>query len=410
MIQTQNSDRILFLDNLRYLLVLLVVILHATMSYSKFVPWWCVKELNGSTAFFDALLLLLDVFLMPSLFFIAGYFAVASYLKNGAWRFLNKKFRRLGLPLLIAIPLVSPTFSYIYKYNKSEFVNKFSFGDFWTIYMAGAADVQIRIMDWISHFNHAHLWFISLLLFFFIVFTSCAKFSFGTKGILRTSTSVAKSTNPIIVFAIVSFLSAVSTGIASLIFPNTSGYAPWINISNLLIFQPSKVISFVLYFCMGVYGYHKKWFIDIKMPGHLVKYMLPCILLSISYLVAVKTLIAESSFIVFLLYLACKALLSISALSVLTIWAHRSWNNPSQLNKLLASNSYNIYILHFLILILLQQWLTGWTEGSTIIKFSLVSSTSILLSYGISQYVIRPYPRLSVLGIYSVFIIILFTH
>ncbi len=46
MAPNENYDHILFLDNLRYLLVLLVVVLHATFAYSKFVPWWCVKELK----------------------------------------------------------------------------------------------------------------------------------------------------------------------------------------------------------------------------------------------------------------------------------------------------------------------------------------------------------------------------
>jgi len=48
---TKEPSRILFLDNLRYLMVLLVVVLHAATPYSNFVPWWAVKEPNESAVF-----------------------------------------------------------------------------------------------------------------------------------------------------------------------------------------------------------------------------------------------------------------------------------------------------------------------------------------------------------------------
>ena len=50
-------------------MVLLVVVLHAAISYGKFVPWWFVKD-AGSSVFFDILMLTLDSFLMPVLYFI----------------------------------------------------------------------------------------------------------------------------------------------------------------------------------------------------------------------------------------------------------------------------------------------------------------------------------------------------
>ena len=89
MLKKNDTSRIIFLDNLRYLLVLLVVVLHAACSYSKLTHWWCVSD--SSSPFFDDLLMVLDVFLMPILFFIAGYFAISSLQDKGINHFLKKK-------------------------------------------------------------------------------------------------------------------------------------------------------------------------------------------------------------------------------------------------------------------------------------------------------------------------------
>jgi glucan biosynthesis protein C len=404
MAQNENYNHILFLDNLRYLLVLLVVVLHATFAYSKFVPWWCVKELSDSTVIFDTLLLLLNIFLMPSLFFIAGYFATPSYLKNGASVFISKKIKRLGLPLLIAIPIISPTFSYIYSFKSIEI----SAAAFWANYMDSALNFDVKIMDWTSHFNHAHLWFLSLLLFFFVIYVVIAKLKATIGENNNTSTRKATKTfNPIVLFALVTFLSAVSTGIAKIIFPNTSGSAPWVSIGNLLIFDPSRIVSYALYFAMGVYAYQKKWFFDIKIPGSSTQWFVLCILSSVSFVFILNTLIAKPSFVVSILFLISKSLLCIFYLSTMLILAHNYWNSPSRLNQLLAANSYNIYILHLLILIIIQLLLKNWAEGFLFIKFCVVSIATIFLSYTLSQYALRSYPRLTVMGIYAIFITLL---
>lgn len=43
---TQNGkfEGVYFLDSVRSLPVLLVVVLHATFAYNKCVPWWCVNS------------------------------------------------------------------------------------------------------------------------------------------------------------------------------------------------------------------------------------------------------------------------------------------------------------------------------------------------------------------------------
>ena len=412
MITYPDKNRILFLDNLRYLMVLLVVILHSAISYSNMVPWWCVTEPSENSAFFNVVLVLLDVFLMPVLYFIAGYFAIPSYQQKGARLFLKAKCKRLGLPLLIGLPLVGPSFSYIYHYMHNGFYNEIGFGQYWVTYIKSIRNFHVGIMNSIDQFNQSYLWFISLLLFFFIIFALFASNNKCHRHQVPLDPTETTSTKWIaIILAVVGLLSTISALIAATIFASPNNPAPWVTIGNFLQFEPVKLVSYMLYFSMGIYAYHGNWFIKAKLPGYPAVWALSCVLLSLGLLITLKQLVTEFSVGIFILYHLVRSFLCISFLAALTSWAVGHWNRPSHLNALLASNSYYIYITHFIIVILLQLLLAMWPAGSVFIKFGFVSFGSILVSLGISHYAIKSYPRLTVIGICSMFIImLLFIH
>lgn len=408
MTQDQDTNRILFLDNLRYLMVLLVVVLHAACSYSNFVPWWSVKEANTHSVFFDVLLLILDVFAMPVLFFIAGYFAISSYQKKGVRSFLKRKLKRLGLPLLLGLPLISPSFAYLYHYTRGSLADHMSFSDYWLSYIKSAGDFKFGIIDSIDHFSHSHLWFMSLLLFFFLLF---ALFAYGQKWHApskpRRFTTSTSQRSILAVFAVVGFLSLGSSFIANLIFASPLNPDPWVTIGNLLQFQPVKAGSYALYFCMGIYAYYHKWFISTKIPGHPALWTAAGVLLSICLLIILKRVMLNFSPGIFLLYLFVRSFLCITFLGAFITWTVQHWNHPAPIHALFARNSYYIYIIHFLVVVLMQLLLVHWTGGSVFIKFGIISLASIGIGLGISQFALRPYPRLSVIGIYTLFIILL---
>jgi hypothetical protein len=75
--------RVAFLDNLRYLMVVFVLVYHSFGAYATVAPHWVVHDTSSFAA--DIIRELFDVFMMPVLFFVAGYFALASLEKKGAW-------------------------------------------------------------------------------------------------------------------------------------------------------------------------------------------------------------------------------------------------------------------------------------------------------------------------------------
>lgn len=100
--------RVLYLDNLKVCLTVLVISHHAGQAYGDGGAWaykpsnpaevmpWIWHFFSTNAAFF-----------MGLFFLISGYFVPYSFDKQGVWRFTQKKLVRLGIPLLLMGGLLS---------------------------------------------------------------------------------------------------------------------------------------------------------------------------------------------------------------------------------------------------------------------------------------------------------------
>lgn len=110
-----EKERLLFIDNLRILLISLVVMLHLSITYGGGGSWY-YKEGQADTLSFVLLTFYsttVHAFSMGFLFMIAGYFTAAAYDRKGPWPFLKARLLRLGIPLLcydfiVGLPLAYP--------------------------------------------------------------------------------------------------------------------------------------------------------------------------------------------------------------------------------------------------------------------------------------------------------------
>lgn len=86
---------------------------------------------------------------------------------------------------------------------------------------------------------------------------------------------------------------------------------------------------------------------------------------------------------------------------------HRYMNKPSRLNAHLAANSYYIYPVHYPIILVLRLLMLTW-DAPTAVKVSIAFAGTALLSYAISQYLIRKSGRLAVaalLGLHALLLV-----
>lgn len=114
MAEMTGIGRLLFIDNIRWTVIVLVVMVHAAVTYSGLGHWYYYerREIDAlSGLFFGFFLSSAQAFSMGLLFLLAGYFVPGSFDRKGAGRFLRDRAVRLGIPTLIFMLLLEPLLS-----------------------------------------------------------------------------------------------------------------------------------------------------------------------------------------------------------------------------------------------------------------------------------------------------------
>jgi hypothetical protein len=411
--ETQASpNRMIFFDNLRYLMVLLVLIFHSGASYGSMVAFWPYHDPNP-IEFVDIVMLLLDVFMMSILFFIAGYFALPSLKKKGGGHFLTGKFKQLGIPWLVITTLVLPVLDYVHYCAQSagsEFYPR-GYGTHWWRSMQKIAEFYFGAMrmseysDMTEHFYQRYMWFLSLLLLFFVVFWLLHKTMGKWSRTWERSTQDDTPSNRsvylalaiagllnVAFFALVKFLSSSLDNPFDMV---------WFSLGNLVQFETAKLAFYVPYFGLGVYAYFSKWFTNGKDFGRPWVWGLICFSLMVLNMLVGRSMVraAEPSVGLQWTFVLLYPLWTLSFLGAFTALASRRWNRSTSLDRELAANSYNMYLVHYVFPMTLPLLLSAWVGGPTLIKFGTVAPLTVLLSYGFSKYVVRRFPHLIVVGL-----------
>ncbi len=111
----RSAKRLLFIDNIRWSMIILVLSMHASDTYSPFGNWYFTDRQAmglGAKLFFGVYQSFLQAFFMAVLFFIAGYFSAAAYDRKGFSLFVRDRFIRLGLPTLLYMLVIGPLTQY----------------------------------------------------------------------------------------------------------------------------------------------------------------------------------------------------------------------------------------------------------------------------------------------------------
>jgi fucose 4-O-acetylase-like acetyltransferase len=155
--------RLLFIDNLRWLMIVLVITMHAAVTYSNMGRWYYNEKAQlslPSRLFFVTYQVWLQAFFMGFLFFIAGYFVPPAFDRKGPARFLRDRSVRLGIPSLLYLFGIGPAIIYYLLGVKKP---GYSFANFWGHYAIGPS---------IREGGTGPLWFCIALLIFCLVYAA----------------------------------------------------------------------------------------------------------------------------------------------------------------------------------------------------------------------------------------------
>jgi len=106
--------RLFFIDNLRILLITLVMMIHLSITYGGEGGWY---YRDGQADTLSSILLtwhntVVQAFSMGLFFMIAGYFTPGSYDHKGPRQFLKDRLLRLGIPMLCYDFIIGPLMAY----------------------------------------------------------------------------------------------------------------------------------------------------------------------------------------------------------------------------------------------------------------------------------------------------------
>ena len=200
----------------------------------------------------------------------------------------------------------------------------------------------------------------------------------------------------------------LATAVGSILISQFFSNSSWVNLYNILIFKPVRLPLYFGYFLFGIYIYSRNWFVQGDLPSPIIMLLTACIVLSLAFLGVIDAFVKTNppyNIQIVLTYHMLKSFLCLSFLCLLITFMFRYWNSASRINQSLARNSFYIYLVHMPLVLFLQIFFLNWNI-SIFVKFAIILTFSIVLSYAISQYLIEPAPKLSIVLLLAGFFLV----
>ena len=120
------KPRMAYVDNIRWTVIAMVVLVHACVTYSGLGSWYykepAVLDLGAKLVFW-MYSIFSQAFFMGLLFFVAAVFIPSSYDKKGFGKFLGERAFRLGIPALVFMLILDPVTNLARDLGTGQFVS-----------------------------------------------------------------------------------------------------------------------------------------------------------------------------------------------------------------------------------------------------------------------------------------------
>jgi len=363
-----DRPRLFYLDNLRAFVIVMVIVLHASITYMAYAPeWWYVLDRDRSLPF-TILVLLVDVPNMPALFFVAGYFALPSLQRRGPGGFVREKLVRLALPWVFAVIFLAPLVTYMTYVSRDV---PMGYLEFW------ATDF------WGPMFQQAVYWFLGVLLASFLVLAWVYAASPALRaGVPRVEQPRAR--------LFVAFVALTAGG--SILFAPAFGLDDWLPLGWLFVVQPARIAFYAGYFVLGIYAERRGWFSTTGFQPDLGPWGWGCVLAGLAYLGfrlgGLPTTLPERAVASVLFSAFCLAAV-IAGIALFQKWLDRG--GPAW--RTLGASSFGIYYVHPLILYPLA-YVFRDLPAPAVVKATMLVAVTFGGSLAVSALVLRRLPGL----------------
>jgi surface polysaccharide O-acyltransferase-like enzyme len=363
-----DRSRLVFIDNLRATVILLVIVLHASITYMLYAPpWWYVLDPDRGLGF-TAVVLLVDVPLMPILFFAAGYFALPSLRRRGTGGFVREKLVRLGIPWVVGVVLLAPLVTYMTYVSRG--IDR-SYLDFW-------------LTDfWGPMFQQSVYWFLGVLLALFVLLA----WAWEANPRLAAWAPAPSRPGP---WFFPAFIGLTAGG--AILFSPFAGLDDWVPFGWLFVTQPARLGFYAGYLVLGLVAERRGWLTLDGYRPDVATWVAAVVATGLAYLAyrltGNQTAVPERVLAAVLFSAFCLAAL-MAGLAVFGRWG--SWTGRAW--RALAANSFGIYYVHPLILYPLA-WVLVGVPIPALAKATILVVATAAGSLAVSALVLRRAPGL----------------
>jgi glucan biosynthesis protein C len=362
--------RLLFVDDIRVYLTILVLLHHLMVIYAgtgnwiytEGTPGVVVNALGGwfcatNQAYFMGLFLL-----------IGAYFVPGSYDRKGGGRFLKDRHNRLGIPLAIYSWIINPLFVWAYLYR--DVMTPWQF--FARTYFGGGEFI-----------GQGPLWFVETLLIFTLAYI-------GWRFLSRTRSAVAARSfqfpgnRRIAVFALLLGLAGFLVRTAFVM--DADSFRP-------LNLQLPFFAQYVALFILGLVAYRRNWLSGLpEKTGWFWLRIAVLLVVLWAPMMVVNGAIDDNIFFKggwrwqSLVYALWESFLCVSA-CIGSIYAFRRYfNRPTRLATFLAPNAYTAYLIHAPVITFLAVAVQSVTIFP-LLKWAMVAAVAVPLCFGLSSLI-----------------------
>ena len=372
-VQPKAATRLLFIDNIRVYLTILVILHHLMITYAGTGSWIyfedradLLTEVVGSIFTTVNQIYFMGLFLLISAYFVPG-----SYERKGAGRFLKDRLVRLGIPLAIYSWIIHPLLVYVYlrvvagiRQPFWEYFPRQYFGEGYLI-------------------GQGPLWFVETLLILTLG-NVAIRLLFRSRPAEPISDSAFPGGAAISLFAV---LVALVTFVLRLWIPEGWNFKP-------LNLQFPYFPGYIALFLVGLVAYRRNWFLTLpEKTGR--RWLWACaFILLIGYPVALILGGAMEDDSVFLggwhwqaLFRAFMSSFMAVGLCIGVLYLFRRYaNRQGRLSRFLVPNAYTAYIIHAPVIVAVALALRG-LDFHPLLKFALAALVSVSLCFGLSSLI-----------------------
>jgi peptidoglycan/LPS O-acetylase OafA/YrhL len=379
-----KRPRMYYVDNLRTLLIILVILWHVAVTYGA-PGFWPYQESQAdelTILVFTVFSVINNPYVLGFFFMIAGYFTPGSYDRRDSWTYFRERFVRLGIPLLIYMFLFDPLIYYAMRVNVWGFDGSFLkiWGPNWGFWLFWR--------DHISNYSWhgpgvGPLWFVELMLIFTFVYGLGRLVSRPTSSATRGTTGFGASDPPSnLTLAVFALLLGVVIFVMRIWLPINSYYEP-------LGLPMAYVPQYIALFFLGTIAYRGDWLQKISVAtGRLwlitvlvfILVLFPILFVLSGALEgntdAVTGGLTWQSFA----FSIWEEFICVGMIIVLLVWFRERLHRQGNLARAMSDSTFTVYFIHAPVLVFLALSLRG-VRLYPLLKWALVSPVALAVCF-----------------------------